>query len=153
MFRFVFVLCLTSFCVVCAQCCLWIIYSWLPLRFSLTFIETLIHQWGWEIQLNKTLSFFTCGDIAVLLLYLKLCLINKYIKQIFANYNKFPRNKYNLQFFNINNYNSAIVTWKPLHALTTRNNKTIVRYYSIEKDESRRTGYTFPKRLAKTTGI
>ena len=32
--------CLSLFCVLCAQCChfLWIVHSWLPLRFSLTFI-------------------------------------------------------------------------------------------------------------------
>ena len=33
-------LCSCSFCVLCAQCCqfLWIVHSWLLLRFSLTFI-------------------------------------------------------------------------------------------------------------------
>ena len=32
--------CLSLSCVLCAQCCqfLWIVHSWLPLRFSLTFI-------------------------------------------------------------------------------------------------------------------
>jgi hypothetical protein len=33
--------CLFSSCVLCAQCwqCLWIVHSWLPIRFSLTFIK------------------------------------------------------------------------------------------------------------------
>jgi hypothetical protein len=37
---FRFLCCLSSSCVLCTQCCqcLWIVHSWLPLRFSLTFI-------------------------------------------------------------------------------------------------------------------
>jgi hypothetical protein len=35
-----FLFCLSSFCILCTQCCqlLWVIHSWLPLRVSLTFI-------------------------------------------------------------------------------------------------------------------
>ena len=41
-----FLLCLTSSCVWCTQCCqgLCIVFSWLPLRFSLTFLEE-SNQW------------------------------------------------------------------------------------------------------------
>ena len=40
-FCVVFLLCLSTFSVLCAQCsqCLWIVHSWLPLRFSLTCIN------------------------------------------------------------------------------------------------------------------
>jgi hypothetical protein len=36
-----FLICLSSSCILCAQCCqcLWIVHSWLPLRFSQTFIS------------------------------------------------------------------------------------------------------------------
>ena len=41
----VFLLCFSSPCVLCTLCCqfLWIVHFWLPLRYSLTFIETVIY--------------------------------------------------------------------------------------------------------------
>jgi hypothetical protein len=44
----VFLFCLSSSCIVCAQCCqyLWIVHSWLLIRFSLTYIYKLFYQWN-----------------------------------------------------------------------------------------------------------
>jgi len=40
LFSLLFVVCFSSSCVLCAQCCQchWIVHFWLPLRFSLTFV-------------------------------------------------------------------------------------------------------------------
>ena len=50
----VFLFCLSLSCVLWIQCrqCLWIVHSWLPLRFSLTFINT------WLIGSDKILMFY-----------------------------------------------------------------------------------------------
>ena len=41
----VVLLCLSLSCILCTQCyqCFWVVYSWLPLRFSLTFIYYLLY--------------------------------------------------------------------------------------------------------------
>ena len=65
--------CLSSSCVLCAKCCqcLWIVHSWLSLRFSLTFH---VHPW---LFLRFSLTF-----IYKYLSFLGVHYSNKYYKQI-----------------------------------------------------------------------
>ena len=53
-----FLFCLSSSCVLCTKCCqcFWIIHSWLPLRFSLTFIY---------FSVNRCLSYNTASEQCV----------------------------------------------------------------------------------------
>ena len=61
-----FLFCLSSSCVLCTQCCqfLWIVHSWLFLRFSLTFlyIKLVLLSWCWPFKLNR----YLCTDIQIL---------------------------------------------------------------------------------------
>ena len=53
---------LSTSCVLCIQCCqyLWIVYSWLSLRFSLTFIFVLDHT-SWMFYNARSLKQTICG--------------------------------------------------------------------------------------------
>ena len=67
---YVFLLCLSSSCVLCTQCCqfLWIVHSWLPLRFSLTFIA---YSGLWLSVIRhivptlSTINSFTCRNLNI----------------------------------------------------------------------------------------
>jgi len=84
---FLFAFCLSSSCVLCAQCCqcLWVVNFWLPLRFSLTFIGLRIiwQFWnGWyvdiggrEIWLARLFSFL-CWVLFLFLLFVYLRLVS-----------------------------------------------------------------------------
>ena len=53
---------LSSSCVLCAQCCqrLWIVHSWLPLRFSLTFILLSSCRFGMFFRNFNNISVLSC---------------------------------------------------------------------------------------------
>ena len=58
------VFCLSSYCVLCAQCyqCLWIVHSWLPILFCLMFIykreKKIIYYFPFRFQPSKTRTSF-----------------------------------------------------------------------------------------------
>ena len=63
---YVLCFCLSSYCVLCTQCyqCLmWIVHSWLPLRFSLTFICSK----GAKVRRQHTLYFYFVSNIFCLM--------------------------------------------------------------------------------------
>ena len=70
LFSFLFVVCFSSSCVLCAQCCQchWIVHFWLPLQFSLTFI-----YWEFGKVASVTSLFVTLknGDIMLISYFLQ----------------------------------------------------------------------------------
>jgi len=62
----VFVFYLSSYCVLCAQCCqcLWIVHSWLSLRFSLTFRTPPMPWLFWSyVVTESTLKWFKTSGL------------------------------------------------------------------------------------------